>query len=879
MSENSKIIKLEVAVVEDDLWSFTDEEFLALREPAIVQSEQTVHSARCASITADLRSVPESTLNLPYMKQARLEIDRVCPYGSHFFQHSVVKASGTDANNGNKFESESFPGSVLPVDSVSESKRRASGVVRGVKFILHHHSAPKQVVDCFERQAHVYLEHEDEHVFFKRAKYLTCVLMAMYLKQDLPKAPDLVWRPVGKFRLWARPRLRKYCRKNTHLWYSILQSKRAAFPVSDELVLSAYKDHRAAMEIRDPITDSTHDSVMKELFPVLKKIRKGVEKEFRHRDHSTHAPSHSACYERPRSDGGQFSEICEMVPEIRTCDPSVDPRFRTCPDLSSMIFYPKVVIGGVVRYNVVLEVYEYRDQMTLWKDRTQEECLVSPLDQQFTLTRKGLRRPLTLGSFTCKVQAILEPLKVRVISKGPSRPYYLSKDLQKALHTTLRKMDCFRLVGRPLCPTDLIDLAQNRASVGTGEYKWFSVDYSAATDNLSARLSSSILSFLTENFEPKFKEVMLGVLAPHFCEYPNVNGVQVPSVQQTNGQLMGSPLSFPVLCLANLGLYLEVIKEDPRKLRDKLKGVLVNGDDMLYVGRSSLWEDHIRIGESVGLVMSVGKSYCHERYANANSACFDYPLTPGATPWSIPFLNSGLYFGQNKVLCSDDGPTAANSVSVINHLLKGTLPGRQCDVLKPYIKRWRNEIAMECKGRNLFVPISLGGMGVDRPVGFKTKFTWQQKAVAYRILEENPHGWQGSGVLPGPTVPEEPVIRHPWDIPPEPGYSRIRRSRPTWDLLADARMETPVNTIVHVVPGLEFRPAPRRTPRLTPQAKKERDFLLSFTSDFDVGEGWDAVSRALEEEIDSWQLGLRFDAIASGWSVGDPNGGPDWWDL
>jgi len=187
---------------------------------------------------------------------------------------------------------------------------------------------------------------------------------------------------------------------------------------------------------------------------------------------------------------------------------------------------------------------------------------------------------------------------------------------------------------------------------------------------------------------------------------------------------------------------------------------------------------------------------------------------------------------------------------------------------------------MECKGRNLFVPISLGGMGVERPVGFLTKFTWQQKAVAYKILEENPHGWQGTGVFPGPAVAEEPIIRHPWDIPPDPSYGRIRRSRPTWDLLADAKMEIPVSTIVTLVPGLEHRCSPPRKTLLNPRAIKERDLFESHSPDFPVRSGWEAVCHALREEIDSWQYGLRYDAIATGtWSLDEPYPGSDWWDL
>jgi hypothetical protein len=149
---------------------------------------------------------------------------------------------------------------------------------------------------------------------------------------------------------------------------------------------------------------------------------------------------------------------------------------------------------------------------------------------------------------------------------------------------------------------------------------------------------------------------------------------------------MGSPLSFPILCLANLGLYLEVIKDDKRPLSEKLAGVLVNGDDMLYVAPESLWERHVQTGRKVGLEMTPGKAYKHKVFANANSTCFHYDLDiEGSTPWQIDFLNTGLLFGQNKVLQKDTGVDAEGQhhrVPVINQLLKGALPGKERSLLR-----------------------------------------------------------------------------------------------------------------------------------------------------------------------------------------------------
>jgi hypothetical protein len=71
-------------------------------------------------------------------------------------------------------------------------------------------------------------------------------------------------------------------------------------------------------------------------------------------------------------------------------------------------------------------------------------------------------------------------------------------------------------------------------------------------------------------------------------------GTQVEPGLMKRGQLMGSILSFPILCLANLGLYLRVTQESQRNWTDKqrLDAVLVNGDDMLYVASPDLFYKH-----------------------------------------------------------------------------------------------------------------------------------------------------------------------------------------------------------------------------------------------------------------------------------------------
>lgn len=664
-------------------------------------------------------------------------------------------------------------GEITAANQLLVASERARALLRGLVFILDHHGAPQAVLDSFRTQAMAYLTCSEEAIYFKRAKYLTVAPMARYLRCDAPKSPDKAFAPIGQYRNWANSRIRVFCVKNTHLWYSFLQGKRCAAPASEELVLTTYREHREAMDQDDPITDTTHDRVMKGLKPVLKEVRQtlrqkystaGREADWLTPEETSHSASTRACWEASRAKGGQLGSLMRTLPRIQAANPKnhvASSVGRLNPDLVCMTFYPRAIVSGRVELNVIIETYAYPDGEREWYDHLRRTNVMYAQEQRV---------------LKATIQAVLEPLKVRVISKGNAAPYYASKRLQKALHGVLREMDCFRLIGAPLQTTDLYDLAVNPVLTGDGPLEWFSIDYSAATDKLSARLSASILNYLIEGQDPAMCNMWRSVLAPHMCEYPFPFSEDVLPVQQRNGQLMGSILSFPILCLANLGLYLSVIQEDPRPLADKLKGVLVNGDDMLYVAPRSLWKEHVELGAAVGLSMSPGKAYHHPVYANANSACYHFDLRrflyserfedtdlrkgrsrPAGTSWwtvmrhsstpkYIPFLNVGLFFGQNKVMGGhgDDviglDEDEKSYVTVIDRILDGALPGKGKDVMAQYLTRFSTEIKAECRGRNMFLPISLGGMGVTQPEGFKFKVTAAQRLLARAIFDDSPYG-------------------------------------------------------------------------------------------------------------------------------------------
>lgn len=627
------------------------------------------------------------------------------------------------------------------------AKERVTGLLRGLMIVIIHHKVPLHVLNSALAQFVVFLDVEQESVFLKRSKYLLAMPMSRYLRNPEPETPDRI-AFHGPWKRWAKSRLIAYNRRNTHLWMSFMQCKRSALPLSPGIVYETYQKHRVQMTRSDPLEgqDAVFLRALRVLKPIIAKIKaklaRVLDRELQSLDHKA---SQNASWESSRSSGGQTSTLAirlyagafgpDVVPSDGLKSESEDLVSMEWSSLSASSARKRTAGRGGVTVDVPTVATN-----TISVQRTdlmlQEHWRVNMRKWAIDDVRSYN------GRLPAMIQAVLEPLKVRVISKGPSAPYYYSKGLQQALHTIMRKMPCFRLIGRPVSPTDLYDLDR-----GTEASLWFSGDYEASTDNLSARLGNGIFAELIDELDDEDIEVYKAVLAPHRCHYPPVKGYDdIEPVDQRNGQLMGSVLSFPILCLANLALYLmsvlpeETSDDDIRSACDK---VLVNGDDILYRATPAEVAKHEALGVVVGLKMSVGKTYAHKEYANINSTSFDYKMSSGnlfgsgtGSPWQIDFLNTGLYYGQHKVLgrvgvdIGDEEIAPSPICGVINYLIQGSLPGRQGEILAQYMTQHADAIREETHGRNLFIAKSLGGMGVSLPAGFQTNFTWLQRKIA-----------------------------------------------------------------------------------------------------------------------------------------------------
>jgi len=309
------------------------------------------------------------------------------------------------------------------------------------------------------------------------------------------------------------------------------------------------------------------------------------------------------------------------------------------------------------------------------------------------------------------------------------------------MHKNLRRIPVFRLIGKTVEDSDIKSLMSKRKP---GE-RFVSGDYSAATDNLKIAVTKAIfervLLRLTHDCADSEEAKMLCYLArkvlyEHVISYPVKSGIE--DVVQATGQLMGSPLSFPILCMANciccqIALFPEYTV-DPNDPEVSELPMLVNGDDIAFCcskERYAVWSEGIK---DFGFVKSVGKNYFDERFLIINSELFDseYEKTGRC---HLPYFCSGLLLGRSKVAKNEDALEAPPIVVSLELCLRGSNDPTR--TLRGFMAYHHDKVSQVTSNRtNLFLPITRGGLGL-KSYGAK-----KLSDKGYLIPAETPTLWQ-----------------------------------------------------------------------------------------------------------------------------------------
>ncbi len=361
--------------------------------------------------------------------------------------------------------------------------------------------------------------------------------------------------------------------------------------------------------------------------------------------------------------------------------------------------------------------------------------------------------------------ALPEALKTRVISKGPPFSYYALKPLQKFLWSELRKNPACHLIGQPI-DTDYMQLRMGK-KLPDG-FKFLSADYQDATNELYSWVTEMVVNAISDRLKLSdrrrswFLKAMINHIIHYKADRYDPYDVDM-SGQQKNGQLMGSIVSFPVLCIINLAVCrwaLELAHNRKYTIRDA--PLAVNGDDAAMKTNTEGERIWSALASFVGLKPSIGKVYFSDKFVNMNSRNFKYSPTPfyqreiAGTMNTKPvhfeltrFVNAGLLYGvprSSTVTNSDNLFTLGANATELIELCPPAIAERTMGQFIHF-----NESKLRSVRIPWFIPERFGGAGLP-PVG---KYVPDDRSLRLaRKIYDHPDRYR----LPSPN------LQFPWEI-------------------------------------------------------------------------------------------------------------------
>jgi hypothetical protein len=245
-----------------------------------------------------------------------------------------------------------------------------------------------------------------------------------------------------------------------------------------------------------------------------------------------------------------------------------------------------------------------------------------------------------------KMIALSEALKVRVITKGNPYRTFLLQPVQKFLWNTLKKHACMTLIGETVTPEIVQKALGRRMGIGMGV---LSGDYSDATNKLASWASEIVARRIIRNtrMDETTANLFVSALTEHDVEDPERKG---HFAEQKWGQLMGSVVSFPILCIINAAVCrwtLEIDRGKTLLLRDC--PLLINGDDCVFKCSERGLRAWKRIASFFGLEPSIGKFFYTREFAQINSMNFYYHyVDEGLCYTETAYINMGLFMGLSR---------------------------------------------------------------------------------------------------------------------------------------------------------------------------------------------------------------------------------------
>jgi len=343
----------------------------------------------------------------------------------------------------------------------------------------------------------------------------------------------------------------------------------------------------------------------------------------------------------------------------------------------------------------------------------------------------------TVEDILVRPMMLPEPFKVRAISLGHGLAYYRTQAIQKNVHAAMQRLPELR-VTRESNDHDIVDVLNDVVQKALPEgWKYRSGDYTGATDNLLSQVSEVVVEELARagHFSLDTQQAFRVALTGH-----TIVGPDGKKLRQKNGQLMGSPVSFPVLCIANLALSLVALRrvEGPGSRPIGRSGVAINGDDIGFACSDEAYIEWGKVTGEGGLSPSVGKNFSSRDFLQLNSKMFRVRVHHatgvhrGAFEWAawerVPQASLAVLAPPRNVsfqeFCLSAPQWQRTFLDESTGDERDRLNSLYLRCWKPYLVRLPSELM------NWFVPRELGGFGLEptRPVDITVR---QQHIAAY----------------------------------------------------------------------------------------------------------------------------------------------------
>jgi len=231
-------------------------------------------------------------------------------------------------------------------------------------------------------------------------------------------------------------------------------------------------------------------------------------------------------------------------------------------------------------------------------------------------------KSLDIERVPAKLSAVPTAGKVRLLTV-PSAVEQLLLPFHKVLYDRISRFDW--LLRGDAKPKSFKEFRRVKGEV------FVSGDYESATDNLNQHVQKEILRLVLQQCTTVPNSIRIqsmASLSPDLSHDGSVYNVQ-------SGQMMGFPVSFPLLCLVN---YLSFKFSVP----DRDVPVRINGDDIVFRSTPEVADKWVKGVGVAGLKLSIGKTLIDNSIFTLNSTLFsasDYRVI------ALPMIRSKALFG------------------------------------------------------------------------------------------------------------------------------------------------------------------------------------------------------------------------------------------